>query len=213
METVIGYLRVSTREQADSRLGLEAQRRAITEEGQRRGWDVRFIEDAGHTGRNDRRPGLQEALRALRRKEARALVVAKLDRLSRSVQHFARFLDLAQKQRWALVALDPSVDMTQPSGRMVANILVAVAQWESEMIGVRTADAMAQGKANGARYGRTRMTPPAVVRRIVRLRNTGQSYTAIAATLDASHTPTPNGGKRWHHATVARLHHAATKEA
>jgi hypothetical protein len=56
--------------------------------------------------------------RALKRKEARALVVAKLDRLSRSVQHFARFLDLAQRQRWALVALDPSVDMTQPSGRM-----------------------------------------------------------------------------------------------
>lgn len=64
--------------------------------------------------------------------------------------------------RSALVALDPSVDMTQPIGRMVANILVAVAQWESEMIGVRTADAMAQGKARG--YGRARMTPPAVVR-------------------------------------------------
>ena len=210
METVIGYLRVSTREQADSRLGLEAQRRAIADEAQRRGWEVRWIEDAGHTGRNDRRPGLQEALRALRRKEARALVVAKLDRLSRSVQHFARFLDLAQRQRWALVALDPSVDMTQPSGRMVANILVAVAQWESEMIGVRTADAMAQGKANGARYGRERMTPPAVVRRIVRLRNAGHSYSAIAATLDASNVPTPNGGKRWHHETVRRI---ATKEA
>jgi hypothetical protein len=46
---------------------------------------------------------------------------------------------------------------------MAANILIAVAQWESEMIGVRTADAMARGKANGARYGRERMTPPAVV--------------------------------------------------
>jgi hypothetical protein len=53
------------------------------------------------------------------------------------------------------------------------------------------------------------MTPPAVVRRIVRLRNAGHSYAAIAGTLDASNVPTPNSGQHRHHETVRRI---ATKE-
>lgn len=89
---VVGYLRVSTREQADSGLGLDAQRRAISDEADRRGWTVTWCVDEGYTARNLNRPGLDKALRLLKRKEARALVVAKLDRLSRSLHDFASTL-------------------------------------------------------------------------------------------------------------------------
>src|SRR6476619_4615889 len=86
---VLGYVRVSTSEQASKGAGLEAQRRAILAECQRRGWHlVETIDDAGYSARDLRRPGIQEALRALERGEASALVVAKLDRLSRSMLDF-----------------------------------------------------------------------------------------------------------------------------
>jgi predicted site-specific integrase-resolvase len=84
---VVGYTRVSTREQAEDGHGLAAQRRAIATAAEARGWDVEWIEDAGYTARSDKRPGLTTALHMLRRREAQVLVVSKLDRLSRSVQH------------------------------------------------------------------------------------------------------------------------------
>ena len=208
---VIGYVRCSTREQADSRLGLEAQRRVLTDEAARRGWDLEIIEDAGYTARNKERPGLKRALAALKRRQADTLVVAKLDRLSRSVQDFAGMLDTARRQRWLLCVLDVNIDTTTPNGRLVSNILMAVAAWESEMIGVRTADAMAEAKTRGASFGRVRMADEGTVARIHSLRSMGWSFARIAATLDSEQVPTPNGGQRWYSSTVSRLFNA-TKE-
>ena len=209
----IGYVRVSTREQADSRLGLEAQRRGLVAEAERRGWELQIIEDAGYSATSASRPGLQEALRILKRRESEVLLVYRLDRLSRSVQDFARFLTSAQKQRWALVALDMQIDMTTPNGRLVAHILAAVAQWESETIGSRTADAMAEAKARGARFGRERMVDQVTVSRIQSLRAEGLSFAGIARTLDSGSVATPNGGKRWYGSTVARIHASAASES
>lgn len=104
------------------------------------------------------------------------MVTAKLDRLSRSLHDFTGTVQLARRQRWALVSLDPAVDMTTPNGRLVANILASVAEWESDIIGQRTADAMAKGKARGARYGRERQVAPEVIGRIVAAREAGATY-------------------------------------
>lgn len=210
---VIGYIRVSTREQADSQLGLDAQRRALTAEAEHRGWDLTIIEDAGFTGRNTNRPGLREALALLRQRKADALLVYKLDRVSRSVQDFAGLLRSAERQRWALVAMDMGIDMTTPNGRLVSHILVAVAQWESEVIGVRTADAMAEAKAKGQRFGRQRLASDAACDLVVKLRDEGQSFERIAAALDAQGIPTPSGGTRWYGSTVSRLHKSLAKDA
>src|SRR5262245_9905869 len=96
---VIGYVRVSTEEQALSGAGLEAQHRAIVTECKRRGWElVETIEDAGYSAKDLKRPGVQEALRALEAGEAKALVVAKLDRLSRSMLDFAALMATAEAE-------------------------------------------------------------------------------------------------------------------
>lgn len=211
--TVIGYLRVSTREQADSGLGLDAQRRAIRDEAERRGWTVHWCVDDGYTARNDKRPALQEALRLLKRKQAQALVVAKLDRLSRSVHNYSGTVRTARNERWAVVVLDPPMDMTTPNGRMVANILVSVAEWEADIIGQRTKAAMAEGKARGARYGRERQVEPELVRRICSERQAGATYNAIAKALDREGIATPSKGTRWYPSTVSRIYAAATREA
>src|SRR4051812_295508 len=98
---VIGYARVSTNEQAVSDGGLMAQRNAIEAECARRGWTVvRVIEDAGHSARDLKRPGVAAALEMLQEGEAAGLVVSKLDRLSRSMLDFTGIMARAQAQRW-----------------------------------------------------------------------------------------------------------------
>ena len=91
MTKAIGYTRVSTAEQSESGLGLAAQRSAIEAECRRRGWQlVQVLSDAGVSGKSTRnRPALTEALRMVEAGEADAVVVSKLDRLSRSLKDFA----------------------------------------------------------------------------------------------------------------------------
>lgn len=206
---MIGYVRVSTREQSDDGFSLDAQRAAIADYAERQGWDVEFIEDPGVSARSDKRPGLQEALRRLKRREAAGLIVMKLDRLARSVQNFTSFIKTAQRQRWRIVITDFNLDTASPNGRLVAHILAAVAEWESDMIGQRTADGMAEAKEQGARFGRQRQADDTTVKRICAEREEGASFPAIAARLDADGIPTPGGGKRWYASTVARLCEAA----
>src|SRR3954454_5409545 len=125
---VLGYVRVSTEEQSSSGAGLQAQRQAIVAECERRGWQrVEVIEDAGFSAKDMKRPGVQEALRVLEAGEASALVVAKLDRLSRSMIDFTALMGTAQKQSWALVALDCAVDTSTPTGEAMANMLATFA--------------------------------------------------------------------------------------
>ncbi len=202
---VIGYVRVSSEEQARSGLGLEAQRETIAAEAARRGWEVTWIEDAGHSARTLRRPGVAHALSLLASHQADVLVVAKLDRLSRSVQDFSATMDTARKQGWALVALDLGVDTTTPAGELVANVMAAVAQWERRVIGVRTSEALAASKARGKRLGRPRLTDDAVVAHAVGLAASGLSHRAIATALTAAGTPTTRGAAAWHASSVRRL--------
>ena len=134
--TVIGYLRVSTAEQADSGLGLGAQRVAIEAEAKRRGWAVaRWYEDAGASGKSmTRRPALSEALDELLTGQASVLILAKLDRLARSVADYASLVRQAEREGWALVISDLGVDMSTPTGGLLANVTASVAEWEGRVI-------------------------------------------------------------------------------
>src|SRR4029450_2250406 len=102
----IGYIRVSTDEQADSGAGLEAQLRAIREEAGRRSWQlIEGFRDAASGKSLKGRPGLQGATQPLEGGGADTLVVAKLDRLSRSLLDFSALMERSRKEDWALVAL------------------------------------------------------------------------------------------------------------
>jgi DNA invertase Pin-like site-specific DNA recombinase len=203
MDNVIGYIRVSTEEQADSRAGLDAQRAAILAEAQRRGWHlVEVIEDAGYSGKDLKRPGIVVALEALKAHHADTLVVAKLDRLSRSMLDFAGLMARASQERWALVALDLGVDTTTPVGEMMANVLATFAQFERRLIGQRTRDALAQKRLAGVVLGRPRRLPGEVRSRIAADRAAGLSLLKIAAALNREGVSTAQGGRQWHPSTV-----------
>jgi DNA invertase Pin-like site-specific DNA recombinase len=91
-EKVIGYVRVSTEEQGASGAGLEAQRSAIESECARRGWELLRVEEDVLSGKSLKRPGLLAALAACGSGAVSGIVVAKLDRLSRSLVDFANLL-------------------------------------------------------------------------------------------------------------------------
>lgn len=202
---VIGYMRVSTEEQGDSRAGLEAQESAIRAEVERRGWDLvdmRFDVASGKSMR--KRDRLGETLRDLAAGNAETLVVAKLDRLSRSVLDFASIMELAAKEGWALAVLDLGVDTTTANGELVANIMISMAQWERRIIGDRTKAALKAVRARGTHVGRKSNVSQETLRTIRTMRNAGLSWQRIADALTASEVPTSQGG-RWHAATVRRL--------
>ena len=139
----VGYVRVSTGEQGESGLGLKAQVAAVRAACEQRGWELVSVREEVKSGsRADNRPVLVEVLASLRCGEADAVVVAKLDRLSRSVVDAGRLLEEARKRGFNIVALDLGLDLSTPTGELVANVLAAVAQWERRMIGVRTSEAM-----------------------------------------------------------------------
>lgn len=202
---IIGYIRCSTSEQADSGAGLQAQRHALQQAATQRGYELTIIEDAGASGKTLTRPGLTEALTRIESGLADGIMVAKLDRLSRSVIDFGNLVARAERNGWNIIALDFGIDLSTPSGKLIANVLMSVAQWEREAIGQRTRDALAVRKAQGVTLGR----PPVLsdeVRERVRLMRVEErlSFARIAERLTEERVPTAHGGQ-WRASTVAGM--------
>jgi DNA invertase Pin-like site-specific DNA recombinase len=196
---VLGYCRVSTSEQAASGLGLDAQRRAIELECERRGWQLaEIVADEGESGKSLDRPGLRRALQRLVRGEADVFMASRLDRVSRSVGDFAALLEWFSAAGLALVALDVGVDTSTPGGRLVANVFASVSEWERDTIAARTRDGLASLRAQGRPAGRPAVIDrPALAERIRSMREAGMTYQAIADALNAEGIPTLRGGAEW----------------
>jgi DNA invertase Pin-like site-specific DNA recombinase len=158
-------------------------------------------------------PQLREVLQLLASGQGDGLVVAKLDRLSRSIINAANIIEAAHAQEWALVMLDVGVDLTTAAGRAFAHTLMVFAQFERELISERTKAGLAAKKARGERIGRPKAVKPTVVRRIVQARNTGLSYDAIASALMDAGILSPLGKPKWQPSTVRRICDSATASA
>ncbi len=207
----VGYLRVSTSEQVESGAGLAAQRSSIEAETSRRGWQlVETFTDAGISGKSlIGREALTAALTTVESGHADVLIVAKLDRLSRSLLDFAALMARAQEQGWNLVALDLGIDLSTPAGEFLASVMASAAQWERRIISQRT---LAAKQAAGVRLGRPRRLSQEVVDRIVAARDGGKGLTAIARALSEEGVPTAQGGARWYPSTVRAILESADRE-
>ena len=202
----LGYVRVSTTDQVDKGASLDAQRAALTTEADRRGWDLEIVADEGLSAKTMNRPALQEALDRLDRGDADSLLSIRLDRISRSVADFAGLIDRAGRKGWGLVLLSPDIDLADPAGRFTANVLASAAQYERELIGVRTREGMAQRRAEGVQFGRPRTLTGSVVARIINAGTAGSGWSAIARELNDAGVPTAQGGRAWYPATVRKVY-------
>lgn len=218
MTKAIGYVRVSTEEQAREGVSLAAQEAKIRAYAEL--YDLELVDvviDAGVSAKTLNRPGLVQALAALESGRAEALVIAKLDRLTRSVSDWGTLIDRYFAKKYALLSVSDQIDTRTAAGRLVLNVLVSVAQWEREAIGERTAAALAHKKDQGeyvgaAPYGyqlsgtqlETVEEQHEVIAHILDLRAAGLTLRAIADALNAEGVTTKRGS-RWAAQTVKNV--------
>lgn len=160
-----GYIRVSTEEQASDGVSLRAQRARIEGYADLYGNDEktpfrlgRIIEDAGASAKTLDRPGIQEALARMRRGESDGLVVAKLDRLTRSLDDWCELIGtyFGEKGGRELISVDNRVDTLTANGRFMLAIIILIAQWERETISERTVAGLREKIRAGERCGKLR---------------------------------------------------------
>ena len=150
----IGYVRVSTEKQADFGVSLEAQAEKVRAMAVVQGAElVDVIVDAGESAKSLNRPGMARLMALVNAGAVDTVIIAKLDRLTRSVADLAELLKRFERRGVSLVSVADSLDTRSAAGRLVLNIMVSVSQWEREAIGERTRDAMRHKRANGERVG------------------------------------------------------------
>ncbi|WP_431285598.1 recombinase family protein [Humitalea sp. 24SJ18S-53] len=214
----VGLYRVSTAEQGQSGLGLEAQQASVRAFVASQGWTLVAEHQDIAGGKDDRRPGFQAALAKCRQLGA-VLVAARLDRITRRAHTLSGLLEEGLLLRAADM---PTAD------ELMLRIYAAMAQKERELISARTRAALAAAKARGRVLGGDRGYRPAtgpdaaaaaVARRLVAQQEAHRlllevdaakaegitSHAALARVLTARGVVTPRGGSAWTHTTVARL--------
>ncbi len=216
---VVIYARVSTEEQATDGVSLSTQTAKLTAYCGL--YDLTIVEtiiDAGESAKSLRRPGLQRALAMLKAGQADALVVSKLDRLTRSVADWQTLVDdyFGERAGKQLMSVADSIDTRTAAGRLVLNVLLSVAQWEREAIGERTREVLQHKIRKGERCGAIRygfdlaadgrtLVPnaaeQATVQQMMEWQAQGKTLRQIASALNESGAPSKSG-RRWSHKTV-----------
>jgi DNA invertase Pin-like site-specific DNA recombinase len=221
----IAYYRVSTAKQGASGLGIEAQREAVHRYLNGGEWRIISEFTEVESGKRSDRPALEQALAAARVHRA-ALVVAKVDRLTRSLAFLSRLLEAGVDVRFADL---PAIE--GPTGRFMIQQMAAVAELEAGMISARTKQALAAAKARGKvlggnrgvvvsreareasvslRSGKARQRAIDLAPVIAEIKASGVvSLNGIAAELNARGIPTASGKGRWGAVQVARAVGAA----
>src|SRR5271168_2552558 len=222
----IGYVRVSTDRQAERGSSLEAQAEKIRAMALVQSAELsEIIVEGGESAKSLNRPGMAKLLALVDAGKVKAVIVAKLDRLTRSVKDLCELLERFERRGVALVSVAESLDTGSAAGRLVLNIMTAVSQWEREAIGERTRDAMSHKRSNGERVGNIQFgyrlgadgkhverdaAEQSVLDQIRSLRHGGHTLRGIAAALNQRALRTRRGSP-WRLEHVARILKQATR--
>ena len=221
MQTAIGYVRVSTEDQANEGVSLDAQKAKLAAWCLANDYELsKVLVDAGLSGgRADNRPGLQSAIEEACKTKS-ALVVYSLSRLARSTKDTIAIGERLDKAGADLVSLSEKIDTTSAAGKMIFRMLAVMAEFEKDQISERTKMAMAHKKSKSERVGTipfgfdlssdgVTLTENAVeqatIKTIRELGSRGFSLRDIADNLTSSNHPTKKGGGKWSHMTVKSI--------
>lgn len=222
----VGYVRVSSEQQATEGVSLDAQRNKLRDYC--RAMEIELVDivaDEGYSASTLKRPGLQAALTMMRKGQADSLIVVKLDRLTRCVKDLGTLCEqyFSEGKPYTLLSLSDAIDTRSASGKLVLNVLTSVAQWEREAIADRTRESMAELKRQGVRVGgapygwRYSETPDANGRRfLVEDESEQQAIKRICALYDAdmpvmeicariAEEGLPARGACWHKRSLYRI--------
>jgi len=217
MTKAIGYIRVSTQEQATNGVSLDAQASKIRAYASL--YDIELLDiivDAGVSAKSLKRDGLQNALQMLDTGLADALIIFKLDRLTRNVSDWNTLIADYFTSK-ALLSVSDQIDTRTAAGRLCLNVLMSVAQWEREAIGERTSTALQHKIAQGDHVGSPAYGFEMVDKKLVKvgseceaialiqqLKADGLNLQAIADYLNDQGIATKRGGK-WYPTTVKNI--------
>ena len=202
---LIGYSRVSTAEQVSEGVSLEMQAKKIEAYCLVKDWQLSaVITEAGQSAKSLNRPGMARLLAMVDAGEVSTVIVYKLERLTRSVADLDRLVKVFEKKNVALVSLQESLDATTATGRLMMNLLASVSQWEREVIGEQTKDALQELKAQGKKLGRSGYDDQEMIGYLKTEYGQGRSYHDLAAELNIRGIQTARGGV-WAAATVRNL--------
>lgn len=206
-QRLLGYIRVSRMK--DEGISPDLQRAAIEAYATAHGHDVLFLDpDLDESGKSLDRPTMQAALAKLKAGEADGIIAAKLDRLTRRVGDLGRLLDLAVEHDFNIVAIDLGLDLTTSNGKLVANLLGSVAEWELDRRreGWREARTSAIGRgawaasrvpAGYVKDAKTKVLRPSehapVVRAAAERRAEGGTWSEAASILNEARVPKDAG--------------------
>jgi DNA invertase Pin-like site-specific DNA recombinase len=215
----VGYIRVSTSQQSDEGISLDAQRARIEAMATAQGGELIQMISDDVSGKSLDRPGIQAILAAARAKEIDMVIVYKLDRLTRSVVDLHAIVSEFNKRNVSLISLSEALDTGSASGRMVMNLLTVVSQWERETIGERTAFALRHKRSenrvfNHTPYGYRRVDDklepiPEQIQTIrliseLREREPYNSLRDIAEELNKREIK-PTHGRKWGHTSINKI--------
>ena len=215
MKKAIGYIRVSTEQQADEGISLAAQRAKITAWCELNDYALVMIyEDAGISGKTViKRPQLQAALASM--KKGMALVVYSLSRLARSTKNCIEIADELKAKNSDLVSLTEKIDTSSAMGEFFFTLIAALGQMERKVIGERTKAALAHKKAIGEKYAPVPFgyreinkrlevvkNEADLVKEIFSKRASGETLQSIAQALNEQGVIGKQGGK-WYASSVS----------
>lgn len=184
---------------------LEAQTKEIRAACVRNGFEsVEVVRDfESHSGSDLERPGLNYAIERLEAGDASCLVVASLERLTRSAAHLGTLIERLTQSDIRLVVLDIELDTGNPDGRLAAEALANVGTLERRSLDTRTRKGLQAARDARGSSGRPSVADrPALKERIAEMRARGMTLQAIADTLNAEGVPTLRGGAEWRPSSV-----------
>lgn len=198
MTRALGYARVSTAEQQQSGMSLDAQTYQIRYHAAGQNTPVVDVVCEQGSGKDLNRPELQHALERLVNGGADSLIVTRLDRLTRSLADFIVLLEWFQHAGKHLVVLDFDLDTSTPAGELIAHMMAALAQWQRRVIADNTRNALAEKRRQGQPINQGAVTDrPELAAEIRNMHSAGSSYRQICEYLNANRVPTIRGGAAW----------------
>jgi site-specific DNA recombinase len=217
----IGYVRVSTEDQAREGISLDNQKSKISAYCQLKDLCLtEIVEDAGISAKNLRRPGVQKVLTLARKKQVEAIVVYKLDRIFRSTVDALETTKMLERQGVSFHSIEETLDTTSAMGRFFFTLTAALAEMERRLIGERTKSALAHKRSKNEKTGGDvpygyDLTPAGilikndaeqrVIRLIRHLHRQGVSLRGICRDLEYHGYRTKRGNDKWHPATLAGI--------
>ena len=217
----LGYVRVSTEDQAKEGVSLDNQKAKIQAYCQLKDLELQeIIEDAGISAKNLKRPGVQKVLKLARRKEIDAIVVYKLDRIFRSTVDALETTKAFDKWGVSFHSIEETLDTRSAMGRFFFTLTAALAEMERRLIGERTKAALSHKRSRNEKTGGDipfgfdltadgllvkNEREQRVIRIIKKLHGQGFSLRRICTELEREGHKTKRGNAAWHPQSVAHI--------